>query len=128
MKYKLKAFFSGRNGFDALSLTVLWASVILLIGSSFISIPWLYYVLYFIALAGFIYAYFRAMSRNLEKSQAENARLVNSVNLVKQRWKQRKTHKFYKCPKCRTVLRVPKGKGKIHITCRCCGERFIKKT
>ena len=128
MKYKLKAFFSGRNGFDALSMTILWSSVILAVASSFISIPWLYYALYFISLGGLVYAYFRAMSRNLEKRRAENAVLVNKISLIKRKWKERKTHRFYKCPKCRTVLRVPRGKGKINITCRCCGERFIKKT
>ena len=33
-----------------------------------------------------------------------------------------------KCPGCGNTLRVPKGKGKLYVTCPRCGERFIKKT
>ena len=34
------------------------------------------------------------------------------------------THNYFSCPNCRTVLRVPKGKGRIQITCAKCGTRF----
>ena len=40
----------------------------------------------------------------------------------------KKAFKFFKCPACRQKIRVPKGKGKIEITCPRCGDRFIKKT
>lgn len=36
--------------------------------------------------------------------------------------------KFFKCPACRQKIRVPRGKGRIEITCPRCGDRFIKKT
>lgn len=36
-------------------------------------------------------------------------------------------HKILKCPVCGEKLRVPKGAGKISITCPHCGEKFIKK-
>ena len=35
---------------------------------------------------------------------------------------------FYRCPSCRTLLRVPRGKGKIKLVCRKCGTSFIKTT
>ena len=38
------------------------------------------------------------------------------------------THRVFKCPKCKQPLRVPKGKGKILITCQNCGHKFQKKT
>ncbi len=38
------------------------------------------------------------------------------------------TNKVYKCPKCKQALRVPRGKGKILITCQSCGHKFQKKT
>jgi len=38
------------------------------------------------------------------------------------------THRIYKCPKCKQPLRVPRGKGKILITCQNCGNKFQKKT
>ena len=38
------------------------------------------------------------------------------------------THRIYKCPNCKKPLRVPRGKGKILITCQHCGQKFEKKT
>lgn len=128
MKEKLRRFFSGRNGADSLSSTLAWGSILVMLVSSFIGIGWLRWILYLLSLFGIIYAYFRMFSRSLEKRQAENRDFVTWKKQVRQRWQQRKTHKFYRCPKCRTVLRVPKGKGKLSITCRSCGEKFIRKT
>ncbi len=128
MKYKLYAFFAGRNGFDALGKTLLWTSLIVMILSSFIGIAWLHLLLYWGSMAAFIYTYFRAFSRKLDKRQAENAKFVGWWHFHKQRFQQRKTHKLYRCPACRQQLRVPKGKGKVSITCRGCGEKFIRKT
>ena len=128
MKYKLAAFFAGRNGFDDLARVILWPSLIGMIVSGFIPVTWLASLVYLAALAGTVYAYVRCFSKNLGKRQAENHAYLSWRNLQKQRWTQRKTHRFYRCHKCRTVLRVPRGKGKISITCRGCGEKFIKKT
>ena len=128
MKEKLRNFFSGRNGMDSLSSTLSWGSIILMLLSGFIQVDWLQAILYYLSLVGLFYAYYRVFSRNLSKRQAENYAFLSWKNQCKQRWQQRKTHRFYRCPKCKTVLRVPKGKGKISITCRSCGEKFIRKT
>lgn len=128
MKYKIAAFFANRNGMDDLSKVMIWASLIVLLISAFIPVAWLSSALYTLSLAVIIYAYVRVFSKKLDKRQAENNAYLAWVGQLKQRWQQRKTHKFYRCPKCKTVLRVPKGKGKISITCRGCGEKFIKKT
>lgn len=132
MKQKLLNFlnkiFAGRNGLDSLANVCLWGSLIVMLLSNFIGVDWLRVALYWLSWAGIIYAYFRIFSRNLYKRRAENRAFETWKNQMKQRWTQRKTHKFYRCPKCRTVLRVPKGKGKISITCRSCGEKFVRKT
>lgn len=128
MKYKIAAFFSGRNGFDDLAKVIMWPSLILMLISGFITVGWLAAIIHSISLAGVIYAYYRVFSKKLDKRQAENHAYLSRKNLLKQRWNQRKTHRFYRCPQCKTVLRVPRGKGKISITCRSCGEKFIKKT
>ena len=128
MKYKIAAFFSGRNGVDELSKVILWPSLIVMVLSGFIPVAWLSAALYGVAFAGVIYSYYRVLSKKLDKRQAENNAYLSWRNQWKQRWTQRKTHKFYRCPKCKTVLRVPRGKGKISITCRTCGEKFIKHT
>lgn len=128
MKYKLQAFFSGRNGMDDLGKVILWPEIILMLVSSFVPNDIVRSVLYYLSVAALIYGYWRVFSRKLDKRQAENAKYVSWRNNLKLRFRQRKTHKFYCCPKCRQQLRVPRGKGKISITCRNCGEKFIKRT
>lgn len=124
MKYKLSAFFSGRNGIDDLGKTLLWGTLIIMILSALLGFTFLYRA----ALVPLCYVYIRAFSRNLEKCQMQNAKYLAWRNFRKLRFQQRKTHRFYRCPKCKQVLRVPKGKGRITITCRNCEERFEKKT
>lgn len=128
MKYKIAAFFAGRNGMDALSAMVIWLSLIVMLVSCFIPIDWLRGILSGLAWAALVFSYYRALSKKLDKRQAENNAYLAWRNRIKMRWTQRKTHRIYRCPKCKTTLRVPKGKGKISITCSCCGEKFIKKT
>lgn len=74
-------------------------------------------------------------SRNIDKRCQENSRFLLVWNPIKRwfqqqkrRWKERKTHRYYHCPKCKNTLRVPKGIGKICITCPVCRTEFIKKT
>ena len=128
MRYKLHAFFSGRNGFDALGTMLLWPALILLVAGSAVRIAWLSSMIYYLALALLIYVYVRALSRNIERCQAQNERYIQWRNYRKLRFQQRKTYRFYSCPKCRQHLRVPKGKGRISITCSRCGSSFVKKT
>lgn len=128
IKERLRRFFAGRNGMDALSNALSWGSILVMLLSVFLPSNWIRAVLYYGALIGLFYAYFRVFSRNLGKRQRENQAFLSWKGQCRQRWQQRKTHKFYRCPRCKTVLRVPKGKGKISITCRSCGERFIRKT
>lgn len=88
-----------------------------------------------ISYALLIYAVFRMLSRNIAKRRRENDVFLRywwpiryKITSRVLRFKSRKTHKFFKCPGCKNVLRVPKGKGKIQITCPKCGERFERKT
>jgi len=39
-----------------------------------------------------------------------------------------KEHCYFKCPNCGQQLRVPRGKGKITVTCRSCGAVFEEKS
>lgn len=92
-------------------------------------------LLNFIVLALLIYTYFRMFSRNIYRRQQENGTylqkryaVTNWWDGIRDRWNQRKDYKFYKCPACRTRLRVPKGKGKLNIVCRKCGTSFQRRT
>lgn len=48
--------------------------------------------------------------------------------MIKERWKQRKDYKFFTCPSCKAVMRVPRGRGKIRIVCHKCGNTFMGKS
>lgn len=115
-------FMQGRYGMDRLSSVLLWVSVALAVVSMFLPGPvgliltLLSYVLMGIAV-------FRALSHNTYKRYRENRRFLSHWDRLKDR-----EHRYYSCPKCRQSVRVPKGKGKIAITCPKCKEKFIKKT
>ena len=69
------------------------------------------------------WALFRVFSRNTYARYEENRKFLRFFDQLKDR-----THRYFSCPKCRQTVRVPRGKGKIAITCPRCKERFIKKT
>ena len=80
-------------------------------------------------------AVFRMLSRNTSKRSMENYKFAIRMSPVyswfkkeQNRFRDRKTHKYYTCPKCRQSLRVPKGKGKIIITCPKCKTEFPQRT
>ena len=73
-----------------------------------------------------ILCFVRAFSRNLVQRELENGAYLSFLERKrrqfegrKERFRQRKDFRFFKCPGCGTILRVPRGKGKIHINCRC---------
>ena len=70
-----------------------------------------------------IWAIFRTFSRNTYKRYQENRRFLLFLDRIKDR-----EHKYFHCPKCRQPVRVPKGKGKIAISCPKCREKFIRKS
>ena len=87
------------------------------------------------AVALMVYAYFRMFSRNVNKRSLENQKYLKQEMKVrgffgkmKRDMAQRKEYHIYKCPGCGQKLRVPRGKGRIAISCRKCGNEFIKKS
>ena len=78
--------------------------------------------------------FFRMLSRNLVKRRAENAKFLswwyptkNRIAGMKQR-RADKDHKYFTCKTCKTICRVPAGKGKIVITCPKCGAKISGKS
>ena len=126
IKTKLSNFMYGRYGVDQLGQTLMWLSFIVLLPSIFITsnVRYIFNLLFWLII---FYEYFRMFSRNIYKRQAENNWYVNKVNYLKTRFKQRKTYRFYNCPKCKTHLRVPRGAGNITIICKKCGHQFDRK-
>ena len=85
-------------------------------------------------LAALLFALYRIMSRNLDRRRAENAKFLTMIRPLAQWFKLRRTihrdkdHRYFKCPNCGQNLRVPRGKGKIAVTCRSCGNSFEAKS
>mgnify|MGYP003297949507 CR=1 FL=1 len=125
---KIRTFFYGRNGFDDLAKLSLILSIVVFLIYGFLPRGIVKIVLSLITWTLMGYAYFRILSKNIYKRVAENKRYLNAVNMTKTRWKQRKTHKFFRCPRCKTWLRVPRGKKQITITCAKCSHKFDKRT
>lgn len=127
----LQKFMQGRYGPDQLSLFLLVLYFIITIVSTFLRIP----MLTWISLLLVFWCWFRLFSKNKYKRSAENTKFLRIVypitsryQKIKNRIKNRKTYKYYKCPSCKKELRVPKGKGDITITCPHCKTKFDKRT
>lgn len=131
MRLKFQHWMIGRYGTDELSKTLMWAGIIMLIISWFRVTSFLV----FPAWIAVIYAYYRCFSKNIVKRSRERdvylrltAKFRNKLDIYKRMWRERKTHRYFKCPQCKKMIRVPRGKGKIAISCRSCGHEIIKTT
>jgi hypothetical protein len=131
MREKFYRFMAGRYGSDQLSRALGCAALLLIIVNFFARTT----VLYVAALALLLFLYYRTFSRKLEKRRRENAwflqksqRVKNAFANWRDRQRQRRDYVFFRCPSCRAMLRVPRGKGRIRVTCRKCGAAFERRT
>lgn len=129
MREKLQRFMMGRYGMDDLSKFLLIVWIVLWVVNLFTNSS----LLSLLSLALLIYVYFRMFSRNIQKRYQENVKYLNIKNKITYRFrsekslmKDRKTHHIYKCPTCRQKIRIPRGKGRICITCPKCKTEFTK--
>lgn len=124
-----RRFMMGRYGSDQFGMALIIFGLALSIGLSFVPVPYLNLLGY----APLVFAIYRMFSRNIAQRQKENYKffaVLNSIKTfprtIKARSADRKRYRYFKCPKCSQKLRVPRGKGKINITCSKCGEKFQK--
>ena len=134
MRNWLRKVMTGRYGVDEfsrfLNTTAMLSLVLSVLFNNGLSVFFL-----LLSFGSLIWNYIRMFSRNTYKRRAENNayltiryNLTRKVSGLKQRMQQKKYYRFYKCPKCGITTRVPKGKGKIRITCPKCGESFVRKS
>ena len=126
---KLLNFMAGRYGMDNFNRFLIWVGLILWVAGLF-GIR----VCSKLALAIFIIYIYRMLSKNYNQRYNENQMYLKYTEKIRWHWLQlkkkyeyRKYHKIFKCPKCKKKLSVPRGKGKIEISCPC-GNKIIKKT
>jgi formamidopyrimidine-DNA glycosylase len=128
---QLRKFMYGRYGFDQLSRALVITSLLISLITTFTRSN----VLVLIGYIPLAYAIFRILSKDIQKRTQENIKycqfagsLRNSLNQFKLSLFGSKTHKYYKCVKCKQTIRVPRGKGKICIACPKCKTEFVRKT
>ena len=126
----IQRFMYGRYGNDQLNLFLLGFYLLLYLVSLFTRLN-LFYFIGFVLLA---WALFRMLSHNIERRQTENARFLRAAGPLLNWLRLRRTilrdkeHVYFKCPNCGQQLRVPRGRGKITVTCRSCGASFQEKS
>lgn len=127
---KIQQLMVGRSGPDALSNAAIWAALAV----------WAVYLftrllpLYLLCLVLMGYSLFRMLSRQVEKRRAENAAFLNTFRPLRRKCSaifcrlRDREHRYFRCPNCGQQLRVPRGKGRIQVTCRSCGITFEEKS
>lgn len=123
-----RRFMWGRYGVDQLGFLLLGLSVLLsllawLISWIFLVGPIVSMALNLLSYALLIWYLFRVLSRNLDARRRENLRFLALFRGLRDR-----ENRYYRCPKCHQTVRVPKGRGKIKISCPKCSEKFIRKS
>ena len=120
----------GRNGADQLSIFLMGLYLVLYVLAGLFGVE----ILRLIGSVFLVFSAFRIFSRNHEKRRSENTKFLTLVNPLLQWIRFRRTvrrdkeHRYFKCPNCGQQLRAPRGKGRIHVTCRSCGVSFEENT
>ena len=126
----LQRFMYGRYGSDQLNLFLLASYLLLLLVSRLPGLG----ALELVSFALMVWTLFRMLSRNLTARRAENTKFLKLSGPVLRWYRLQRTilrdkeHRYFKCPTCGQQLRVPRGKGKINVSCRGCGANFQKKS
>ena len=131
-------FMEGRHGADALGRFLSVSGCVIMLLAVIARPVWngvLSNLLFSLALISLVWCYTRVLSRNLTRRRLENqwylqkeAAVLDWFALRRDCFRQRKDYCFFRCSGCGRTVRVPKGKGRIRITCRHCGYSFEKKT
>lgn len=130
MKEKFYRFMQGRYGIDQLNSFLMIVCVICFIVNMFIGSI----VLTFIVYGTWLFVIFRMFSKNIYARNRENDKYLNFFSPLS-RWlklklmsKQDPSNKYFSCPKCKQMVRVPKGHGTVVVTCPNCQNKFEKRT
>lgn len=119
----IRRFMAGRYGTDKLNIWILVAALLMCVVNLFLPKGGVQLALCVLIYALTVWAIFRCFSRNTYRRYQENRKFLQLLDRIRDR-----KHKYFACPKCRQQVRVPRGKGKISITCPKCKEKFIRKS
>jgi len=147
--------FQGRYGNDhlnrALVFTAVGISLLNMLQSIFFGNAHLISrLLSLLSMGLLVVAIVRMFSRNFEARRRENEKFFVFWNKLRSKfgnvswngkpqpkaktvrknptWEERRKYKYLICPQCAQRLRVPRGKGKIRVTCTRCSNKFEVKS
>lgn len=131
MRQRMMNFMRGRYGLDQLNIFIAGFIIFLMVLNLFFKNP----IISILGFALIVYLYFRMFSRNITKRSDENTLYLKKTWKIRMRLRKekgymqlRKTHHIYRCPSCRQKIKIPRGRGKISITCPKCSKQFIRKS
>jgi len=145
--------FQQQRRIDELNRTMLIAALVLSLAGMIVSntVGWLSIVLSLLSGALLVLIVIRMTSRNFNKRNQENMKYLTYETAVKDwfrrtfraksagaksyanrtkrahknpTWAEMKQYKYLICPQCAQRLRVPRGKGRLRVTCTNCGNVF----
>ena len=144
-------FMKGRNGADELTIVMGFAGIIIAMIGSMARIQWLSWIAIAVIVIGVLRGLSKNIDARRKENEAFVAgsakvpglgKFVASLGggtaaastskedferakrTAKKMWKGRKTTAYLKCPNCGQMLSVPKGKGKIRVTCPKCHAKM----
>lgn len=130
MKERLIRFMQGRYGVDTLNTHALYLVIFLLILNIFFN----NFIVMIIGYALWLIILYRMFSKQIYKRYNENEKYLSMIKPLSMFFKLQKTrlsdrqHKYYRCPQCKQMVRLPKGRGKIIVTCPKCRHKFEKRS
>ena len=123
-------FMTGRYGGDQLSRASVITGLVLYV----LAMLTRFTLFSYLGLALYIWSLYRMFSRNVEKRGLENQKYLQIVGnfrtnttQAKNRAKNSKEYKYFKCPQCHSWLKLPRGVGEVTVTCGKCQHQFRKK-
>ena len=120
----------GRYGTDTFNNAMYFLAIIIFVVQLFTH----NFFLAIITDALIIYTLYRSFSKNIVKRSYENRVFIEKTTRprrfiqVLKRNSQDKQNKYYLCPKCAQIVRVPRNRGSLEITCPSCGKVFTKRS
>lgn len=149
MKEKIARFMQGRYGVDEFGRFLTGVAFVWIV-IELLSRNRIFGILFWLTI---IYLYYRMLSRDYGKRQQENSRFLAQRYRLQSAWNrrfhtsgyrggslsgrwakfkyeltQKKAYHIYKCPGCKQKIRIPRGKGKIVVTCPKCRTEFMKRS
>lgn len=130
-KHALERFMSGRYGVDNLNNFIFGSALFVYVMNGFFIRSIIVSVVSQMMLLIVIW---RMFSKSWYKRQLENNKYLMITRPIRLRVlcmvRQFKDpdRRYYVCPKCTQIVRVPKNRGKIEIDCPKCHHTFEKKT